>query len=705
VVVILVFLLSVRATAIVSVAIPLSIVATFVLLYGGGQTLNVFTLGGLALGVGRLVDDSIVELENIHRHLERTTDRVRAVLDAAQEVAMPILVSTITTIVVFLPVLFLTGVARNLFVPLALTIAFSLVMSFFVSRTVTPLLCLYLLRGAHTPNPVAAFLLARLDAMDDLYARALRVVLRHRALTVLSILGLFGASLTLYPRLGQEFFPDSDESQFTVVYKTPIGSRVERTELVGERLESAVLRTLRDARGPIATVMIDDVGIPGGRTALFSPNIGPHIGNLQVNLRPARQRAIRDTEAVERLRGAMRDALPGVSAFYSSGGIVKRILNFGAPAPIDVEVLGYDLVEGGAYARRLAAALRQARGPNGATVLTDVQVGREDNYPELHVELDREKAGALGITAQRVSQTVLVGLAGSNAIAPTTFTDPDTGNAYNVSVRLEDAARDEVRDLDDLFVRAPSGAVVPLGSVARVQRRVGPVQVTRKFMQRVVDVTANVAPGVDLGSAAAAVDRAIRENPPPDGFNARVGGQVAAQREAFSGLGLAALLALALVYMVLASQFRSLVDPLVIMFSVPLGVSGVLASLYLTNTTLSVNSFMGVIMMVGIVVSNGVLLVDFANVLRRRGMDLVEATVEAGRTRLRPILMTTLATVLGLLPMALGLGEGSETNLPLARAVIGGLTASTFFTLFLVPAVYTALDRFARREAPLGDEA
>jgi hydrophobe/amphiphile efflux-1 (HAE1) family protein len=705
VVVILIFLLSVRATAIVSVAIPLSIVATFVLLYGGGQTLNVFTLGGLALGVGRLVDDSIVELENIHRHLARTTDRVRAVLDAAQEVAMPILVSTITTIVVFLPVLFLTGVARNLFVPLALTIAFSLVMSFFVSRTVTPLLCLYLLPGAHTPNAVAAWLLARLDALDALYARALHVVLRHRALTVLLILGLFGASLTLYPRIGQEFFPDSDESQFTVVYKTPIGSRVERTELVGERLEAAVMRTLRDARGPIATVMIDDVGIPGGRTALFSPNIGPHIGNLQVNLRPARQRSIRDTEAVERVRGAMRDALPGVNAFYSSGGIVKRILNFGAPAPIDVEVLGYDLAEGATYARRLAAALRQARGPGGAPVLTDVQVGRDDNYPELHVELDREKAGALGITAQRVSQTVLVGLSGSNAIASTPFTDPETGNAYNVSVRLEDAARDEVRDLDDLFVRAPSGAVVPLGSVARVERRAGPVQVTRKYMQRVVDVTANVAPGVDLGSAASAVDRAIRENPAPDGFTARVGGQVAAQREAFSGLGLAALLALALVYMVLASQFRSLVDPLVIMFSVPLGVSGVLASLYLTNTTLSVNSFMGVIMMVGIVVSNGVLLVDFANVLRRRGMDLVEATVEAGRTRLRPILMTTLATVLGLLPMALGLGEGSETNLPLARAVIGGLTASTFFTLFLVPAVYTALDRFARREAPLADEA
>ncbi|MFO0602700.1 MAG: efflux RND transporter permease subunit [Polyangiales bacterium] len=707
VLVILVFLLSVRATAIVSVAIPLSIVATFVLLYGASQTLNVFTLGGLALGVGRLVDDSIVELENIHRHLEHTADRVKAVLAAAQEVAMPILVSTITTIVVFLPVLFLAGVARNLFVPLALTIAFALIMSFFVSRTVTPLLCLYLLKSGHEqrPNAVARFLVARLDALDDAYARALRAVLRHRAATVLGILGLFAASLLLYPRIGQEFFPESDESQFTVVYKTPIGTRAERTEQVGARVEEAVRRTLRDARGPLATVMIDDCGIPGGRTALFSPNTGPHIGNLQVNLRPARERALSDTVSAERVRAALRDALPGVQAFFSTGGIVKRILNFGAPAPIDVEILGYDFEAGGAYARRVAGALRRARGAGGTPVVSDVQVGRDDYYPELHVTVDREKAGALGITAQRVAQTVLVSLAGSSALSPTPFTDPETGNEYNISVRLADPFRDDINDLDELFVRPPNGPLVPLASVARVERRAGPVQMTRKYMERVVDVTANVAPGADLSAAAAAVERVLRENPPPDGFTVRVGGQIEAQRQAFSGLGVAALLALALVYMVLASQFRSLVDPLVIMFSVPLGISGVLLALFATGTTLSVNSFMGVIMMVGIAVSNGVLLVDFANVLRRRGAGLFEATVEAGRTRLRPILMTTLATVLGLLPMALGIGEGSETNLPLARAVIGGLTVSTLFTLFLVPAVYTALDRFARRDAPPAEVA
>jgi len=707
VLVILIFLVSFRATAIVSVAIPLSIVATFMLLFFTGQTLNVFTLGGLALGVGRLVDDSIVELENIHRHLVRGGPRVKAVLDAAQEVAMPILVSTVTTVVVFLPVLFLTGVARNLFVPLALTISFALVMSFFVSRTVTPLLCLYWLAGAPDPNArpgLAARITRGLDAFDDAYARALRVVLRHRAITVVVILGLFAASLTLYPRLGAEFFPESDEAQLSVVYKAPIGTRVERTEEVGARIEAALGETLRDGRGrSLVQIFIDDAGLPGGRTALFTANTGPHVGNIQINLVPGNTRTLRDTEAVTRLRGALRDALPGVRAFYSSGGIVKRILNFGSAAPIDVEVLGYDLDIGAAYARRLQQALRTARARNGAPVLTDLQSSREDDYPELRVEVDREKAGLLGITEQRVAQSVLVSLVGSNAVSPIPFTDPLTGNEYRINVRLDDPFRAHVDDLSEVFVRAPAGQLASLSALATVRRDAGPVQITRKAMQRVIDLTANVAPGLDLGQAADAVERTLAANPPPAGFSVRLTGQVLAQREAFAGLRLAGLLALALVYMVLASQFRSLVDPLVIMLSVPMGISGVLVALTVTRTTLSVNSLMGVIMMVGIVVSNGVLLIDFANVLRRRGVPLGEAVVEAGRTRLRPIVMTTVATVVGLFPMAAGLGEGSETNLPLARAVIGGLTVSTFFTLFLVPALYTALDRFARRTTLLDD--
>jgi multidrug efflux pump subunit AcrB len=333
-------------------------------------------------------------------------------------------------------------------------------------------------------------------------------------------------------------------------------------------------------------------------------------------------------------------------------------------------------------------------------MLTDLQVSREENYPQLDVVVDREKAGVLGVSEQQVAQTVLASLVGNTQFAPVPFTDPRTGNQYFINVRLADGGRNEVADLKDVLVKAADGTVLPLVSVAEVKRSAGPVQVNRKYLQRVVDVTANTAPGVDLGTASAQVEKVLDEEPPPEGFTARLSGQTAAQREAFGSLRFAALMALALVYMILASQFKSLRDPLVIMFSVPLGVSGVFLALWLTGTTLNVNSFMGIIMMVGIVVSNGVLLVDFARVLRERGQPLAEATVQAGKTRLRPILMTTIATVAGLLPMALGIGEGSETNMPLARAVIGGLTVSTFFTLFLIPALYTLLARFEREASP-----
>jgi hydrophobe/amphiphile efflux-1 (HAE1) family protein len=704
IVVILFFLLSLRATAIVALAIPMSIVATFVLLYFSGQTLNVFTLGGLALGVGRLVDDSIVELENIHRHLAMGQNRRQAVLAAAQEVAMPILVSTITTIVVFFPVLFLTGVARNLFVPLALTIAFALTMSFFVSRTVTPLLCLRVMKaGAHEVHRgIAGAILRLLDRLDAAYARALRWVLAHRAITVGVILSLFFASLALVKRIGTEFFPDSDESQFSVIYKTPIGTRVERTEDVAARIETTAADALASTKdkdgGPLVTTMISDSGLPIGRTALFTSNTGPHSGNLQLNLVPRMSRDVSDVEATERVRAALRDAVPGTQIYFFTGGIVKRILNFGSPAPIDVEILGYDLDDGADFARKVSTALHDVVDADGKPLLADVQISREENYPEMHVVVDRQKAGVLGLNEQQIAQNVLTSLVGNTQFSPILFTDARTGNEYYINVRMDDPFRSHVADLGNLFLRSPGGSMVPLENVARVERGSGPVLITRKYLQRIIDVTANVAAGKDLGTASAATQRALDELRPPEGFSARLGGQTEEQKKAFAGLGFAALMALALVYMVLASQFKSLIDPLVIMFSVPLGVSGVFVALWATKTTLSVNSFMGIIMMVGIVVSNGVLLVDFANVLRARGKPLLEATVEAGRTRLRPILMTTIATIVGLFPMALGIGEGSETNLPLARAVIGGLTVSTFFTLFLVPALYSSLERFSKRK-------
>jgi len=425
-----------------------------------------------------------------------------------------------------------------------------------------------------------------------------------------------------------------------------------------------------------------------------------------VNLVPRTQRARSDVQAAEAVRGALRDVLPGTQVYFFIGGIVKRILNFGSPAPVDVEIMGHDLEAGAAYAKQVMARLRALDDhKDGRPWLSDLQISREENYPELDVVVDRQKAGTLGLSEQQVAQTVLTSLVGNTQFAPIPFTDEKTGNEYFINVRLDDAYRSKVDDMSDLFMRTPTGGMVPLETIAHVARGTGPVVINRKYLQRIIDVTANVAPGKDLGGASAAAQRVLDELPPPDGFTVRLGGQTEAQAQAFADLTFAAVLAILLVYMVLASQFKSLIDPLVIMFSVPLGVTGVFLALYLTGTTLSVNSFMGIIMMIGIVVSNGVLLVDFANVLRDRGKPLLEATVEAGRTRLRPILMTTIATIVGLGPMALGIGEGSEANLPLARAVIGGLSASTVFTLLLVPCLYTMLDRFAKRTSDDEDDA
>ena len=708
--VILFFLVNFRATGIIGVAIPLSIVSTFVLLYFTNQTLNVFTLGGLALGVGRLVDDSIVELENIHRHLALGQNRRDAVLMAAQEVAMPILVSTITTIVVFFPVLFMVGIGRYLFLPLALTIAFALLMSFWVSRTVTPLLCFYWLKeGGHEHKGFATKVTGWFDRVDAAYGRSLQWVLSHRLLTVVGILLFFVGSMFVKRGIGSEFFPESDESQFSIAYKTPIGTRVERTEQVTKRLEAIVQKELAPiGSGKMAqrlyTTILSDTGLPMGRTAIFSQNTGTHAGSLSVNLVTRGNRPVSDVWAAEKVRAALRDSMPGTQAYFFIGGIVKRIQNIGATAPIDVEVLGYDLDDGSRYGRSLMEKMRGLTDAKGRPLLTDVQSSREENSPELDVVVDRQKAGMLGVSEQDVAQTILVSLLGNTQISPVPFTDPKSGNEYYVNVRMADANRQHVSDLGDMFVRTPSGGIVTVDTLARIERRSGPVMIDRKYLQRIVHVTANVAPTADLGAASEAVQRVVDATPPPEGFSATLGGQTLEQQKAFRGLIFAAIMALALVYMVLASQFKSLIDPLVIMFSVPLGVSGVFIMLYLTGTKLSVNSFMGIIMMVGIVVSNGVLLVDFANVLRRRGKPLYEATVLAGRTRLRPIMMTTIATITALIPMALGIGEGSETNLPLARAVIGGLMVSTVFTLFLVPSLYTVFDRFAKRVSPQDED-
>ena len=707
--VILIFLRSLTSTLIISIAIPLSILLSFIVMYFLGQTLNVFTLGGLALAVGRLVDDSIVELENINRHLAMPgTERRRAVLDAAREVAMPIFSATITTIIVFVPTVFLEGQIKLLFIPLTFTISISLFASFLVSRTVTPLLALKVLQPEKPIDPASRSLRDRVfrfsrrffERIEEVYQQVIVWALGHRRIVVGGIAATFVASLFLVlaphfgfkPLIGTEFFPPSDEAQFRINVKAPIGTRIEETERIVKGMESIVRATVRPEE---LKTIVANVGIPQGRSAVFTSNTGPHSATVQVYLTTADKRARNDREIVNAIRPKFTGQFPGTRYQFVSGGLVSRVINFGSETAIAVEILGYDLATAEALSREVARIMQATEG------VADVTVGRDASYPQFEVKVDREKAASVGLTQRDIAQAALFSLNSNASVNPSIFTDPRTGNQYNLVVQLDEPYRQTPDDLHRLFVTANDRPVL-LSTIAAITQSTGPVEIERKYQQRLVRVAAN-AVGRDLGSVSEELEGKFRQLPLPAGFSIRLGGQTEQQREAFGSLAFTSLLAVILVYMVLASQFKSLKDPFTIMFSVPMGLIGVFWALYLTDTTLSSTSFMGIIMMVGIVVSNGVLLVEYINELRRHGMPLAEAVPRAGRVRLRPILMTVFATVVGLLPMAFAFGVGTEANQPLAIAVIGGLLVSTFFTLVLIPTLYVIFEeRFPRA---MGDDA
>ncbi|MGH7236216.1 MAG: efflux RND transporter permease subunit [Nitrospiraceae bacterium] len=698
--IILVFLRNLTSTLIISVAIPLSILVTFIVLYFTGQTLNVFTLGGLALGVGRLVDDSIVELENIQRHLNTGQNRWEALLEAAREVAMPIFASTVTTVVVFLPIFFVVGIAKLLLIPLTLTIAIALFTSFFVSRTVTPALCFKYLkpeREAHRSMPDwwARFMdwsRGRYEAIDDRYQQMLSWALSHRRVLIGSVLLIFVGSLALVPAIGTEFIPVTDESQFRIAVRAPVGQRVEKTEQQVMEVERVLRETIRPDE--VETIVSSTGVLAQGRSSLFNPNTGPHTSIVQVYLVSPDRRRRSQVQIMNEVRPKVLKLFPGVAMFFDPGGIVKRVTSFGSQKAVDVEIYGYEFDKARDVIRQVEAIMHQTEG------LADIEANREENYPQLDITVDREKAALLGISETDVANAVLFSLNGNGQTDPIIYTDPQTGNEYYISAWLAEQYRKDVTDLEQILLTSRSGEPVLLKNVAAIRFNSGPVKIDRKYFQRVVHITANPV-GRDLGSIGKELEARFAEIHLPPGFDIRLAGQVQQQRETFAGLIFASVLALVLVYMVMAAQFKSLIDPFIIMFAIPMGFPGVIWMLLLTDTTLSTTSFMGVIMMLGIVVSNGVLLVDYTNVLRRRGRPLRDAVVLAARTRLRPILMTSLATVFGLMPMALGLGTGGETNAPLARAVIGGLSVSTALTLFLIPTLYLILEeRFPRKSDP-----
>ncbi len=692
-IIIMIFLRNIRGTLIILVAIPLSILITFIWFRFSSVTLNIMTFGGLALAVGRLVDDSIVELEAISRHYNQrdpNKSKIQQTLEAAKEVAAPIFVSTLTTVIVFLPIVFLTGIAKLLFIPLTITIAVALFGSFFVSRTVTPLMCLKFLPPEKEMKRESKALSDRIrvkahdaiEGLDETYVKLLHWTLSHRRHVLISIIGIALFSFGLFKFIGTEFFPDQDEGQFSVNIKLPVGARVEQTDAFTRQVENLIMENV-----PEVNALLADIGVPPSRSGnSFGRNSGSYASNIQVSLVSTEMRNRSEFEIIKALRPKLM-GIAGASIFINPGGFLRFLLNFGSNAPIDVEIRGFDLAQGSALSRQVMNIVRSTPGA------VDVQVSRDDNLPELRVRIDRAKAGILGISAADISNTVNTSMNGTVA---SLYTDPLNGNQYNILIRLSEDFRSNIDDLKNLVLTTPGGQQVLLGNVAEIEKASSPVQIDRKQQQRIVDVTANVS-GRDLGSVAADIQAKLNNLIVPPGFELRLSGNVEQQRQTFRDLALAFALAILLVYVVMSSQFQSLIDPFIIMFTVPLGIAGVFWALYLTNTTLSVTSFQGVIVMVGIVVSNGILLVDYTNHLRISGMELHEAVIKAARTRLRPILMTSLATVLGLIPMAAGIG-GESTQAPLAISVIGGLTVSTVLTLFFIPSLYTIFEERFKRE-------
>ena len=695
--VILLFLQSWRATVIVSIAVPLSMATAVILLYFTGNTINNFTLGGLTLALGRLVDDSVVDTENISRHMEEGEPPAQAALNGRQEVATAVLISTLTTIAVFVPVVFLQGISKKLFTPLALAVTFSMLASYAVSQLVTPVSCMTFLRKHEPYHAKSPLFFPRffyycergLHWLDERYEGSLEWVLGRRR-TILVAVGVgFVASCALVPLIGTEFFPATDESTITLHVRAPIGTRIEVSDDLFAKIEKTIQSTVPKNA---LEMLLCNIGIPvQGRAAIYAINTGPHSGFVQIGLTDPDKREVTQQQVVDMLREPLRTAFPGVQFTFQPGGLVSGVMNFGAMAPITMELVGDDLKASHELAEQVGYIMRHTRG------LADVRISREDDYPEFDVDIDRTKTKMMGFNEGDAAQA-LVDMSNGNINTPGVWVDPHSGNAYYFITQYDDKFRSHLDDLRETFLTPKKDPTVPilLANIAKIRRGEGPIEIERKYLERVVYITANPA-GRDLGEIVTELrSKFDKEIKLPHGFELRFGGQVRQEKEAFGGLGGAMAMAVMFIYMLMASQFSSLLYPFIIMMAVPLGLTGVFVTLWATRTTFNIESFMGMIMMVGIVVSNSVLLVDFANVLRERGLSVHEALVKAGRTRLRPIVMTAIATVAGLAPVALGLEVGSEANMPLARAVIGGLSVSTFLTLYVVPAMYELLAKYGR---------
>jgi len=686
VLVLLFFLRSLRTTFIIALSIPFSIIACFVALYFAGLTLNMMSLGGLALAVGMLVDNSIVVLENIFRHREEGEPAKEGAIWATREVAMPIVASTLTTIAVFLPIFFVPGVAGQLFRQQALTVALSLTVSLFVALTLVPLLASRLVvvrinpHSEKTGGSKTYRLVGRwLGELDDNYRRVLNWCLDHPRLTIVGVAILFITSLIIVWPLrlvGTEFMPKIDQGRIEINLELPVGSRLEATEDMVKKVEKIVqshTSELKYVRSRIGTGM----GFGGQR-------VGSHTAQVALELVDLKERRRSQWEIMAMVREELRN-IPGVRMNFG-GGRGGRMLMGLTGSPISVEVYGYDFQK----AKEVSDQVKQIVESTPGAV--DVETDFEEAKPEFQIFVDRERAASLGLSASSIAHAIQDNVYGKVA---TQFRQG--GEEYPILVRLQENDRKDIEDIKNIPIFISQDKRVPLATLAEIRPAKGPVTIQRKMQERVITVSADYE-GKDLGSIIRDIGARLKKIVVPEDFSIVMAGEAKEQRESFMWLGVALLGAILLVYMVMASQFESLLHPFIVMFTFPLAVIGVIWILFFSHTTFNIIAFIGVIILSGIVVNNGIVLIDYINILRARGLGIREAIVLGGRRRLRPVLMTALTTILAMIPMALGIGEGAELRYPLARAVVGGLAVATFFTLVFIPVLYATFEtRRARR--------
>lgn len=694
---ILIFLGSVRATLAVFFSIPLSLLATFFVLKLTGSSVNSMVLGGLALALSRLIDNSVVVLENIFRHLEGGETPEVAAEKGGREVALPVLAGTLTTVVVFFPVTMLFGVSKFLFTALALAVVVSLFASYFVALTVVPLFCARFMKSAHhgashaeahaevaaSHTPARRSLwdkfngrfTAAFDGMLIRYDRLVERVLGAPWMTLAVFGGVFALTLLLFPLLGLSFFPRTDAGQFVVSFKAPSGTRLDATNDEAARLESIVRRIV--AKDDM-DMTVTNIGVDPGFSSLFSPNSAMHTGFTQVAL--THDHKISSFEYIAKVKEALAKEMPELQTFFSSGSLVDGVLNMGAPAPIDVRVTGNDINASYDVTQQIAEKIKKVNG------VADVYVPQDLDYPALRISVDRTRAAELGLTEKEVVSNLITSLSSNQMIAPSVWIDPKSANNYFLTVMYKE---DQIQSIDDLRAIPLHGKDLKqptrLDMVATIEQFKAPTEMDHTQIRRVMDIYVRPE-SEDLGRVSKDIQKIVDGAKPPKGIEVKMTGSVASMNQSFKSFAIGLILSVVLLYLVLVAQFRSFLDPFIILLALPPGIMGVLAALLLWGTTLNVMSLMGVVMLAGIALSNSILIVEFARHLLKEGMSVREAIVTSCRVRLRPILMTSLATIIGLLPMALKLGEGSESYAPLAQALIGGLTLSVALTVFLVPA-------------------